>query len=238
MTTASEKMSVSVIMPALNEQENICAAIDSVLEAFSAYEINGEIIVVDDASTDRTPELARQRALAEPRLKLISHKSTQGIGASFREGAGLSRAEAVVMIPGDNENNPNEILRYFRLLEYVDMVVPFLKNRSCRGPLRNLLSGLYTAIINLTFFTSFNYTNGTVLYRKKVLGGMSCKSKGFFYQTEILIKAVRKGYSFAEAPYTIKKRGFGRGKSISLASLWDVFRSYLRLAGEVYLCKS
>ncbi len=238
MTADQGKMSVSVIIPALNEQENIRAAIDSVLEAFSVYEIDGEIIVVDDASTDRTPELARQMALAEPRLKLISHKSTQGIGASFWDGVRAARLEAVVMIPGDNENEPSQIISHIGLLQNVDMVVPFVRNKDIRPVWRNLLSGGYTFILNATFGLSLRYFNGTVLYKKSLLDDIGCASKGFFFQAEILIKALRKGYLFSEVPYSIRKRTGGDAKAVSFQSLWDVFRSYLRLALEVCLCKS
>ena len=75
MIESGEKISVSVIMPALNEEKDISAAIDSVLEAFSAYKINGEIIVVDDGSSDKTAEIVRQKLSQGGRIRLISHLS-------------------------------------------------------------------------------------------------------------------------------------------------------------------
>lgn len=235
MMTQARKITVSVIMPALNEEEDICAAIDSVLEAFLAYEISGEIIVVDDGSSDNTARIVGQKMTRDGPIRLISHKSPQGIGASFWDGVHSAGAEAVVMIPGDNENKPQEILRYLRLLEDVDMVVPFAVNMSARGRLRSILSRLYTFILNCTFPPGFRYFNGTVVYRKTVLAGISSRSKGFFYQAEILIKALRKGRLFAEAPYSIREKVKGRMRALSWKSFLDIGKCYLNLIGDIYV---
>ena len=235
MIASGEKISVSVIMPALNEEKDISAAIDSVLEAFSAYKINGEIIVVDDGSSDKTAEIVRQKQSQGGCIRLISHRSPQGIGVSFWDGVHSSRAEAVVMVPGDNENKPDEILRHLPRLGAVDMVVPYVVNISARGRLRGVLSRVYTFILNSTFFTGFRYFNGTVLYKKQVLAGISCRSKGFFYQAEILIKAVRMRHLFAEVPYSIREKPVGIGRALSRKTFLDVCGCYLGLLKDIYV---
>ena len=75
---------------------------------------------------------------------------------------------------------------------------------------------------------------GTVMYRKCILDDISLKSSGFFYQTELLIKTVRKGYLYAEKPYRLKKREAGYSKSISLSSLKNVMQSFLTTVVDVY----
>ena len=235
MIASGEKISVSVIMPALNEEKDISAAIDSVLGAFLSYKINGEIIVVDDGSSDKTAEIVRQKQSQGGCIRLISHRSPQGIGASFWDGVHSSRAEAVVMVPGDNENKPDEILRHLPRLGAVDMVVPYVVNISARGRLRSILSRLYTFILNHTFPPGFRYFNGTVVYRKTVLSGISIRSKGFFYQAEILIKVLRKGRLFAEVPYFIRQKDRGRRRALSWRSFLDVGRCYLNLIKDIYI---
>ena len=160
---------ITVIMPALNEERNITLAVENTLKALDDYGISGEIIVVNDGSKDKTRQLTEESALKDTRVKLINHSVPQGIGASYRDGVDASKGEIVTWIPGDNENDPWEILRYYKLLEHVDIIIPFIFNKEARSLFRNALSFTYRFIINTTFGVNFNYTNGTVLFRKSIL---------------------------------------------------------------------
>ncbi len=234
MSYKKDQLSLSVIMPALNEEKNIISAIERTLSAFDDTDINGEIVVVNDGSTDSTGPLVENRAASEKRVRMIVHKTPQGIGASFWDGVKEARGDIVTMFPGDDENEPLEPLQYFNLLENVDIVVPFICNKGARSKTRERLSSLYTSIINLTFGTRLNYTNGTVLYRRSILSGLELKSRGFFYQTELLIKTIKRGYLFAEVPNLLRKRSSGVSKAISLKSFFAVVRGYLHLVKDLY----
>jgi hypothetical protein len=141
------------------------------------------------------------------------------------------------MLPGDNENDPAEILRYRGLLEHVDAVIPFPCNSEVRSPLRITLSFVYRLIINTSFMVFFNYTNGTVLYRKSILKGLPYRSAGFFFQTDILVRLAKAGYLFAEVPYRLGRRGHGTSKAVSLRTLRQVINGYARLMSDHYLTK-
>ena len=226
---------ISIIMPALNEQENIVGAIREVLAAFDSLVIPGEIVVVDDGSTDQTRTLATTEARADDRVRLIAHEKPAGIGTAFWTGLGAALGDAVCMLPGDNENDPREILRYHQLLEHVDILIPFVFNKQARSLFRNGLSYLYRFVINTTFLVHFNYTNGTIMYRRQVLEELDFHSSGFFFQTDILVRLVKRGYLFAEVPYRLDVRPGGASKAVSYPSLIRVVRGYLRLCRDVYL---
>ena len=227
---------ISVIMPALNERKNIKAAIDNILSALKFYNLDGQIIVINDASTDGTPEIIKNIMSQSDKyeIKLINHDKPKGIGASFWDGAAEAGGDVIVMLPGDNENNPLEILRYYNLLEHVDMVIPFVFNKEVRPFFRNFLSFVYRFIINTTFFVNFNYTNGTILYRRSILQELNYKSSSFFFQTDMLIRLVKKGYLFAEVPYKLDTRKGEASKAVSFPSLWKVVKGYLRLVKDNY----
>jgi len=228
---------LSVIMPALNEQGNIEPAINNTVKAMEDFNINGEIIVINDGSTDKTEYIVSNIIKKDKRIRMLKHDTTKGIGASFWDGVDLSEAEIVVMLPGDNENDPWEIFRYFKLLEHVDMVIPFIFNKEVRPVFRNTLSFIYRFIINTTFLVNFNYTNGTVLYRRSVLNDVNYRSSSFFFQTDILVRAVKLGYLFAEVPYRLSLRKAGISKAVSFPSLFQVIKGYLRLVRDYYFKK-
>ena len=152
----TEEMDLSILMPALNEEKNVREAIDATLRAFDDFGIDGEIIVVNDGSTDRTGEIVAEAIARDGRVSVVRHERARGIGASFWEGVDRAHGRAVSMLPGDNENDPWEMLRYYRLLEHVDIVIPFAFNKRIRGFFRNLLSFIYRFIVNTTFVVIFN----------------------------------------------------------------------------------
>lgn len=236
MKPGNKNIDLSIIMPALNEEENISRAVRDTLEAFSEYGLKGEIIVVNDGSTDETAKIVDELSGSEPvhLVRMVHHITPQGLGMAFRDGAMEARGDVVAFMPGDGENDPGEIMRYFSLMDQVDMVVPFVYNKEVRPKSRNLISTVFRMIVNLTFGVNFNYTNGTVLYRRVILAFSPNQSRGFFFQTENVVRAVWSGYLFAEVPYRLEVRSGGESKAISWKSLMEVIRNYLFLAKEIY----
>jgi len=232
----SKNIKISVIMPAFNEESNIIEAIDNTLLAFGDYNLDGEIIIVNDGSIDKTLSLVKERVSQDTQnqLKLINHEKPEGIGACFWDGLEKAKSEIVTMIPGDNENVPAEIICYVDLFDHVDIVVPFVFNKDIRSLLRNILSYLYRFIINITFGVSFNYTNGTILYRRNILNEFEHKNTGFFFQTEILIKLTKRGYLFAEVPYRLRTRSKGKSKALSFKSFFQLIKGYIGLVKDIY----
>ncbi len=235
---AEKKFFLAVIMPALNEEKNIRLAVGNVLKAFDDFHIEGEIIVVNDGSKDKTGEVVESMMAEEPRIKMIRHERPLGIGASFWDGVDNTQADIVVTLPGDNENDPWEIFRYYPLLEHVDIVIPFIFNKEARSLFRNGVSYLYRFIINTTFLVNFNYTNGTILFRRLLLKELGHRSLSFFFQTDILIRTVKKGYLFAEVPYRLGIRKDGVSKALSFPSFLQVVKGYVRLVKDYYFQKN
>lgn len=232
------KLGISIVMTALNEDKNIEAAVTNVLRAYDDFNINGELIVINDGSTDKTRDIVCDIMKRDGRVRIIDHATPQGIGASFWDGIDAAREEVVCWFPGDNENDPWEILCYFDLMEHVDIVIPFVYDTTVRTPLRNALSFIYHFIINTTFATSLNYTNGTILYRRGLLKELNHRNPSFFFQTDILIRLVKRGYLFAEVPYRLGVRSGGKSKAVSFSSLTKVTRGYLGLVKDIYFTKN
>ena len=223
-------------MPALNEEENIQAAIESTFKAFERRGLDGEIIAVNDGSVDQTGKIIEDLMKIYPnKLKVVRHESAMGIGRSFFDGVKVATKDVVVMFPGDNENNPDDALNFISIMSEVDIIVPFIQNIEVRNKSRRLLSSTYRFIINMSFGINLNYTNGTVFYRRAILSEVELISSGFFYQAELLIKLIRNGYLFAEVPNFLFTRGSGKSKATTLKSLIRVMKSYLKLFYNVHI---
>jgi len=170
-------------------------------------------------------------------VKLINNQITQGIGRAFFKGVSEAKNDVVVMFPGDNENDPSDLMPFLKLMENVDIVVPFIHNVEIRNRFRRLVSAIYRFIVNISFGLNLNYSNGTVLYRRSILEDIELISDGFFYQAELLIKLIRKGYMFAEVPCLLSKRFSGKSKALTLKSLIRVIRAFLKVFFEIHILR-
>ncbi len=225
---------ISVIMPSLNEEKNVEAAVRNVISGYERLGINGEILVVNDGSADSTGRIAEGLGRIYPFVRVLHHEAPQGIGASFRDGVLSALGEVVTMIPGDGENDAFETLRYLPVMDHVDILIPFVYNKDIRSWRRRVLSALYRGIINLSFGMTLNYMNGTVIYRTCILKDVTLKSAGFFYQTELLIKCIRRGYLYAEAPYALNQRTGGVSKATTFRALMRVAGNFFSILADVY----
>ena len=129
MSAQPKHTNLAIIMPALNEEKNIKKALTNTLRAFADLGIDGEIIVINDGSTDKTGDIVKDIHNQNRNVRMISHDFPLGIGASFWDGVDQTDKEYVCMLPGDNENDPWEIMRYCKLLEHVDIIIPFVFNK-------------------------------------------------------------------------------------------------------------
>jgi glycosyltransferase involved in cell wall biosynthesis len=207
------------------------------VESFERLSLNGELIIVNDGSRDRTGEIAAELAESLCFVKVLHHSASQGIGAAFRDALQVACGEMVVYIPGDGEIDAAEILRYIPLMADVDLVVPYVQNPEIRRWSRRFLSACYTRIMGRTFSVPLRYLNGTVMYRRAILDGITIRNPGFFYQAELLIKTIRRNYLYVEVPYVQQRRMDGKSKSVTFKAFKAVLNGYFVLIAELFFLR-
>lgn len=99
---------LSVIVPVLNEEANIVPLVEELTLAARTAPI-GEILYVDDGSTDATPEILRHALNEFPLLRVVRHERRMGQSAAFRTGAEAARFDTLVFMDGDGQNDPADI---------------------------------------------------------------------------------------------------------------------------------
>jgi dolichol-phosphate mannosyltransferase len=237
--TELDHCDLTVVVPALNEEGNLLQALERLLNELSVSQINAEVIVFNDGSEDRTGEIAEQFAKTDRRVRVVNHQSPRGIGASFVEALGQAKGKYITWFPGDGENEAGEILKYWDILKYVDIIVPFVVNRNVRSRIRRIISSLFLLIINLSFGTSFNYTSGNTIYRTELLRKIRIRNTGFLCSTEMLLKLTKAGALYAEVPVRIQPKGreSGSSKAFSPRSIVNAVIGYILLFLDIHFCK-
>ncbi|MFZ5751805.1 MAG: glycosyltransferase family 2 protein [Pseudomonadota bacterium] len=101
-------VTVSIVIPAKNEADNIATLLDGINAALAGLD-GAEVIVVDDASTDATAEVVRARMASDPGLRLIRHDRSGGQSAAVHSGVRAARGAIVCTLDGDGQNPPEEL---------------------------------------------------------------------------------------------------------------------------------
>lgn len=217
--------SFSIIVPALNEERNLGAAVRDITHFFGQLGVDYEILVFNDHSADGTGKVADDLASRDPRIRIFHNPKRLNIGGIFKAGLREARCEYCLLIPGDNETAVSEVVHGLRYLDQVGLVVSYTANQEIRPPVRRLLSRTYTWVINWLFGTDFTYTNGSSIYRTEFLRRIQIKTDGFSYQTEALVKLVLQGVDFVEFGIHIRERVYGKSTALRFGNWLRVIQS-------------
>jgi len=205
---------LSVIVPCLNEELNIPELSERILGVFAAGALRGELIIVNDGSTDGTAEVIRLLALAHPDVVVgCTHPQNRGIAAGWRTGAAVARGKLVAIIDADLQYQPEDLLRLRReLYEHsVDVVQGFRSAVGRRRDRRYTLSRGFNHFLNATFGMSLqDNKSGFVMCAREVFQDLlTYKGSYFYWQSFIMVAAHAKGYSYKEIETLFEQRRQG-----------------------------
>ena len=209
-------LKISVVIPIYNEVGTIL----EIVRRVQAVELEKEIIIVDDGSTDGTREHLQQLAEKQGNVRVCRHDHNQGKGAALRTGFGVATGDIVIIQDADLEYDPQE---YPALLEPIvdgraDVVYG---SRFLGGPHRVLFFWHYVGNKFLTLlsnvFTNLNHTDmetGYKVFKKAVLEQINLRSNRFAFEPEFTAKIARKGFRIYETPISYSGRTYTEGKKI------------------------
>ncbi len=229
--------SLSVIVPALNEEKNIAAAIRSVEAALALSDIGDyEIIVAScvdlDGTEDRTTEIVKELALKDPRIRLMHSSVFRPLGVNYRNAVLAATKTYVVLIPGDNENDSASFPALFRAMGSADMVLAYTENQKDRPFHRRAISKAYIWLLNTMFGHRIRYYNGTNLYRRELLLTALPTTGSFTYASEIVLTFLKRGASYVEVPVRIQPRP-GKSKALRWDNIVGVGRSLIAIRKKI-----
>ena len=226
---------ISVFFPMWNEEAYVERAVGAALvtcrELVEAKVVlDYEVIVVDDASTDRTPEIADALAADDEHVRVVHHPVNRKLGGSIKSGFAAATGDVVLYTDADLPFEMRELVRALRVLQTyeVDLVSAYRLDRTGEGPRRAVYSLLYNGLIRAMFGTRVRDINFAFkLVRRRVLDHVVLRSEGSFIDAELTIRAQRAGFEILQ----IGVDYFPRTRGVSTLSSLGVIRTML---GEMW----
>jgi glycosyltransferase involved in cell wall biosynthesis len=211
---------LSVVIPCLNEAESIEIVVRKAIETMATAGIEGEVVVADNGSTDRSAELAKEagaRIVSEPR---------RGYGSAYRAGFAAARGTYVLMGDADDSYDFGEIPRFLEpLREGADMVIGNRMTGIRPGAMpwlhRYVGNPVLTGVLDLFFRAGVSDAHcGMRAFRRDLLPQLDLRTTGMEFASEWVIRASKLGLDVREVPIAYHPR---RGQS-KLASFSDGWR--------------
>jgi glycosyltransferase involved in cell wall biosynthesis len=217
-------------MPVYNEVNTL----DEIIRRVTAVPLVGEIVAVDDGSTDGSRELLQELNESIPQLRVIFHEENAGKGAALRTGFDAASGEVLIIQDADLEYNPEE---------YPTIVEPILDGRAdvvygsrfLAGPRR--VHMFWHALGNRFLTLLSNMLNNLCLsdmetcykaFRADVLDDIQLRSRCFMFEPEFTAKVARRGFRIYEVPVSYDGRSYDEGKKIGwkdgVKAIWAIIR--------------
>jgi len=217
---------VSVVIPCLNEAENIEQCVGAALQALQEMDVTGEVVVADNSSEDDSARLA-ERAGAR-----VVVERRRGYGSAYLAGFAASRGRYIVMADADLTYDFKEIPRFVAELEGgAEMVIGDRMNNIKPGAMpwlhRYIGNPLLTGLLNLFFRTGISDAHcGMRAVRREVLPRLDLRTTGMEFASEMVIRASKEKLRIAEFPIEYHPRG-GESKLSSFRDGWRHLRFLL-----------
>jgi len=231
------RITLSVIIPVHNEEKNLGRTVNDLTILLQKEQVPYEIILVNDNSSDTTPEIIKGLMDNNPNIKTINRKPPGGFGRAIRSGIELVSGDAVVICMADSSDDPLDVIKYYNKLEEgYDCVFGsrFIKGSSVENyPVAKLLvNRIVNKIIQWIFWCKFNdLTNAFKAYRTEVIRSCGPYRACHFNMTlELSLSALARKYSICQVPIN----WYGRTWGSSNLSMRKMGRRYLATLIKIY----
>lgn len=228
---------LSIVIPAYNEEENIEPTLSEIITVLNAKSIPHEIVVVNDNSKDKTPDVVRKMQLTHKQIKLVNRTPPGGFGRAIRTGLENFSGEYVVIVMADLSDDPEDIAKYYyKLKEGYDCVFGSRFQKESKVidyPVVKLyINRIVNKMIQLLFWTGHNdLTNAFKGYRYDVVQTiLPLRAAHFNITIEMSLSTLIRQYKIASVPIhwygrkwgqsNLKLRAMGRRYLATLIKIW------------------
>lgn len=218
----------------MNEELNLRPTVESVAAALNPLQWDHEIIIVDDGSRDKTPEVCAALGAADPRIKVFRHEHNQGLARAYLHGIELASKDLICWVAGNNIIPKDALDAIFARVGDADMILSY-PDVDPRRKRRRWVSRAFVILLNTLFGVRLRYYTGPCVYRAAVAKRLRTISHGSMMVPELLLRLIAAGESYVEVEIHPKPRTAGQTKTFRLSNIVYVVTSVGRLFVDIRL---
>jgi len=221
--------SLSVIFPAFNEEGNIEFMVEDAYEIISKFAPVFEIILVNDGSKDRTPDICDQLAKEFPNVRVVHHARNRGYGAALRSGIEQARYDLIFFSDSDRQFDLREVGMFLQQANAYDIVAGYRARRN-DPPHRLLFAFGWNILVRLVLGIRIRDIDCAFkVFNRHVFESIQIQSVGAMVNTEIFAQASRFGMTVKELPVRHFPRRHGKATGSAVAVIIKAFRELIRM---------
>ena len=224
------RYSLSVILPAHNEEAVIADTVQTVIDTLTAWVQDFEVIVVNDGSKDATRTNVEAIATTDPRVRLINHATNQGYGAALVSGFEAVTKDLIFFMDSDGQFDIHDLERFFPFIGEYDAVLGYRINRQDTW-MRKLNAWGWKMLVSTVFGLHVRDVDCAFkLYRADFFREHRLETRGAMINAEILYKFTRAGYTYTQVGVHHLPRRGGRATGAKPAVIARAFRELFTYA--------
>ncbi len=226
-------ISISVFFPCYNEQDNVARTTERALVVLDKLGADYEAIIVDDGSRDATGQIADKIASRNRRVKAVHHPTNLGYGAALQSGFRTATKELVFYTDGDGQFDISEMPPLLPLIKQYDIVSCYRLNRQ-DNMIRKINAWCWTKLVCFLFRIKIRDIDCAFkLYKREIFDNIKMVSTGALIDTEILARAMRKGYTITQRGVHHYPRTAGTQTGAKLSVIIRAFKELFKLYNQI-----
>ena len=224
----AEPLALSVIVPAFNEEALLDGAIRDLRRSLDELRLGAEIILVNDGSRDRTPQIAEALA-RELAGVVVCHQANQGIGGAFRTGASRATGQYLILWPADMPATASDLAPYAAQFGRAEVIVGVRRRRVGYTRLMRLNSWIYRLGVAALFGLRLRDVNWIHAYQRDWFMRITLTQRGIPMLTEALVRLRDLGARIVEVDVDMKARLGGVASASRPRVMWRTLTGVLSL---------
>lgn len=229
--------SITIAIPTYNEEENIEWVVKDSIKNLPKYFKDWEIVIVDDGSTDKTPEIIN-KLTTNPRVRVI-HQLNGGFSLAMLAGINASKKDFVAYMPADGQFLIEDMRHCFEKLKNSDLVLGYRGSRPDYSKHRMIMSYGYLLLLLFLFNIQWIDIGWVFIWKRDKVQKLKFTALGgIFILTESVVRFQQKGYKIDEAPSYYRVRRAGEVKNAKFKVVRDTFLKAIKLWLDIHMTKN
>jgi dolichol-phosphate mannosyltransferase len=219
-----DQFDITFFVSCYNERDFIVATLETVRRATTRLGLTYDIVIIDDASRDGSPELIKQYIAEHPDSNIVfrQNAANKGWAQNYVDSTFIGKGRYHRAICGDNSEMEATLRAVLRPLGEADIIIPYYVEVRHKRLFRHVVSSIYTFLVNLLSGNSLRYYNGLPIHRRYNVMRWHSDTRGFGFQADILCLLLGQGATYREVALSAIEQRPGSSNALTCKNLLSV----------------